>query len=234
MKSHYHLFLFVFIGFVLAACSTTSHIPDNDKLYTGASVSVNGPNLSLREKKTLRSDLSALTRPRPNSKLLGIPFKLSFYNLFYNKKPNSFFGKLRDKWGEPPVLLSQLDLNKNVTILQNHLENKGYSHAKVTGDSSIRRKKATAIYKAETGVQYSIASVHFPSDSSDLSTTIQQSIPKTLLKVGTPFDLDVIKGERIRIDAFLKEKGFYYFNPEFLLIKADSTIGNNTVDLYVT
>jgi outer membrane protein insertion porin family len=235
MKSNYQLFLFIFIGFVLAACSTTSHIPANDKLYTGASVSVTGPKLTVREKKTLRSDLSGLTRPRPNSKILGIiPFKLSFYNLFYNKKPNSFFGKLRDKWGEPPVLLSQLDLNKNVTILQNHLENKGYFHAKVTGDTSIRRKKASASYKAETGVQYLIASVHFPSDSSDLSQTIQQSVSKTLLKTGTPFDLDVIKGERIRIDAFLKERGFYYFSPEFLLIKADSTIGNNKVDLYVT
>src|SRR5690242_18515001 len=165
----YNLFLLLFILVVLAACSTTSHLPANDKLYTGASVSVNGPNLSVREKKTLRSDLSALTRPRPNSKILGIPSKLYLYNLFYNKKPNSFFGKLRDKWREPPVLLSQLDLNKNITILQNHLENKGYFHAKVTGDTSIRRKKASAIYKAETGVQYLIASVHFPSDSSDLS-----------------------------------------------------------------
>ena len=34
---------------------------------------------------------------------------------------------------------------------------------------------------------------------------------------GKPFDLDVIKAERIRIDAFLKENGFYFFSPEFII-----------------
>src|SRR4030095_14167433 len=56
----------------------------------------------------------------------------------------------------------------------------------------------------------------------------------TLLQKGKPFDIDVIKGERLRIDAYLKEKGYYYFRPEYLLVKTDSTIGNHLVDMYVT
>jgi hypothetical protein len=200
----------------------------------GSSIDLKGPNLTVRQKKTLRNDLLGLSRPRPNSKLLGMRVKLSIYNLFRNKKPNSFFGKLRDKWGEPPVLLSQLSLDKNVQILQNHLENKGFFRAKVVGDTIIRGKKARAVYKPETGNQYTVSTVHFPDDSSDLAANIQQITNKTLLKKGAPFDLDVIKGERLRIDAYLKEHGFYFFSPDFLLIKTDSTIGNNLVDMYVT
>ncbi|HYK55731.1 MAG TPA: hypothetical protein VEV15_04575, partial [Flavisolibacter sp.] len=229
----YYLFFFISC-FVLCACSSTRHLPPNEKLYTGASINLSGPNLSVRQKKTLRSDLEGLTRPRPNSKFLGMRLKLSIYNLFRNKKPNSFFGKLRDKWGEPPVLLSQLNLENNVKILDNHLENKGFFRAKVTGDTIIRRKKATAAYKAESGNQYTINTVHFPADSSDLSMNIRPITGTSLLKKGAPFDLDVIKAERLRIDAYLKEHGFYYFNPDYLLVKTDSTVGNNLVDMYVT
>src|SRR5436190_4054261 len=229
----FYIIFLVSIYFLIAACSNTRHLPANDKLYTGANVIVGGTS-TVREKKVLQEDLGGLTRPKPNTKFLGIPIKLSIYNLFYNKKEKSFFGKIRDRNGEPPVLLSQVDLEQNKKVLQSHLENKGYLRAIVTGDTIVRRRKAHAHYKAETGDQYKIASVHFPTDSSALSKNIQQISGKTLLKAGSPFDLDVIKAERIRIDGLLKERGFYFFSPEYLLVRTDSTIGDHKVDLYVT
>lgn len=236
MNTKNNLFILFVAGSLIWAgsCNPAKHLPPNEKLYTGAGVDVSGPSLIARERKVLRNDLQGLTRPRPNSKFLGIPFKLNIYNLFHNKKPNSFFGKIRDKYGEPPVLLSQLNLQKNVLLLQNHLENKGYFHAKVTGDTTIRNKRASAKYKAETGNQYTIASVHFPVDSTHLDLAIAAAAKNSFLQTGKPFDLDVIKGERLRIDAILKEKGFYFFSPEYLLVKTDSSIGNNKVDMYVT
>jgi outer membrane protein insertion porin family len=221
------LFLLIILALFWSGCGSTKSVPKNDKLYTGATVTISGTK-SVRERKTLRSDLKGLTRPKPNAKFLGIRFKLGLYNFFYRSK------KLRDKLGEPPVLASQLDLQKNIEILQNHLENKGYFLAHVTGDTIARRKMVRARYKAEAGEQYKINSIHFPADSSSLSLAIQQAADNTLLEKGKPFDLDVIKGERSRIDAYLKERGFYFFSPEYLLIKTDSTVGNYLVDMYVT
>src|ERR1044071_444326 len=183
-------------------CSSTKSVPAGDKLYTGANVNVKGVS-NIRERKILRSDLDGLTKPKPNTKFLGIRLKLSIYNLFYKAKPKSFFGKLRDKWGEPPVLLSQVDIQKNTELLQNYLENKGYFRAFVTGDTVAKRKMAHASYKAEAGEQYKINAIQFPSDSSSLSNNIRESAKNTLLKKGDGFDLDVIKGERARIDAYL-------------------------------
>lgn len=233
VKKNYAIILLA--GYLFfTSCSNTRHLPDGDKLYTGANVNVEGPSLPLREKKVLRADLEGLTRPKPNTKLLGVRFKLSIYNMFRNKKENSFFGRFREKNGEPPVLLSQLDLHQNTRVLQNHLENKGYFNATVTGDTIIRGRKAHARYQAQTGYQYKIHAVQFPDDSSELSQTIRLSAEKTLLKPGKPFDLDVIKAERIRIDAFLKENGFYFFSPDFLLLRTDSTIGGHLVNMYIT
>jgi len=227
------LILFLVGSLLGAGCGSTRHVPANDKLYLGATVNVSGPSLSTRQKKDLKSDLQGLTRPRPNSRILGIPFKLGIYNLFYKSK-KGLFKNLRDKLGEPPVLFSQVDLQQNVKVLQNYLENKGYFHAKVAGDTIVRKRKARVKYKAETGSQYTINSVHFPDDSSALSLALAQTAKNTLLKKGKPFDLEIIRGERTRIDALIKEKGFYFFSPEYLLIKTDSTIGNHLVDMYLT
>ncbi len=229
-----HFLLVLIASSVWMGCSNTRHLPKNEKLYTGARIKVSGPDLTVREKKVLRNDLEGLTRPRPNSRFLGMRIKLSIYNLWHNKKPNSFFGKIRDKYGEPPVLLSQVDLQQNIKLLQNHMENKGWFHAKVSGDTTVRRKKAKAHYKVETGDQYIIDSIGFPTDSSALSLAIGETVANTLLKPGVPFDLDVIRAERVRIDALLKEKGFYYFSPEYLLLKTDSTIGNHRLNMYLT
>ena len=217
---------------VLAGCQGTRHLPENDKLYTGANVKVEGPDLKAREKKVLRNDLESLTRPRPNTTFLGMRPKLAIHNMFRNAK-KGLFKNLREKWGEPPVLFSQVDIQKNVDILRSHTENKGWFNAKVTGDTIVKKKTAKAEYFVETGHQYMINSVEFPSDSSDVSLAIAQTVPNTLLKPGFPFDLDVIKGERMRIDASLKEKGFYFFSPEFILVKTDSTIGNHQVNMSV-
>ena len=229
----YYIFILTVVYFFLSACSGTRHLPPGDKLYTGATVRVSGA-ATIQEKKVLQEDLQGLTRPKPNTRFLGMPIKLSIYNLFRKKKENSFFGRIRDKNGEPPVLLSQLDLEQNLKVLQSHMENKGYFQAKIKGDTIVRRKKAHARYDADAGNQYKINAVDFPVDTGVLISTIRESSKETLLLPGKPFDLDVIKAERNRIDAFLKERGFYFFSPEFILVKTDTTLGNHMVKMYVT
>jgi outer membrane protein assembly factor BamA len=96
------------------------------------------------------------------------------------------------------------------------MENKGYFLAKVSGDTVVRRKKGHARYNVFAGDQYKIAAVSFPTDTSALARSIAQTSGKTLLRPGKPFDLDVIKAERTRIDAHLKENGFYFFSPEYV------------------
>ena len=117
--------------------------------------------------------------------------------------------------------------------MQNHSENNGFFKARVTGDTVVKRKRAHAVYTVEAGDQYAINSVVYENDSSQLVRAIQASTDKTLLKKGDPYDLDVIKGERLRIDNHLKENGFYYFTPDYLIVKVDSTNGNHLVDMRV-
>lgn len=205
------------------SCSNLKFVPKDDALYLGASVRVEGEDLTVRRKKILRTDLKGLTRPRPNTKILGARVKLWANHIPF----------LRKKFAEPPVLLSSVNLEHNVAVLKNHLENTGFFRAEVKGDTVVKKRKATAIYTAQTGPQYRIKEVIFDSDTSKLEKTIREVIPQTILKPGAPFDLDAIIAERQRIDAHLKEKGFYYFSPDYLIVQTDTTIGNNQVVLYI-
>ena len=71
----------------LVGCSATKNIPEGDKLYTGARVELKGTTeLTRREHKVLKADLEGLTRPKPNTRFLGIPIKLNLYNLFLQEQ----------------------------------------------------------------------------------------------------------------------------------------------------
>ena len=41
----------------------------------------------------------------------------------------------------------------------------------------------------------------------------------------------MIKNERTRVDANLKENGYFYFGPDYLIADVDSTIGNHKVNI---
>jgi outer membrane protein insertion porin family len=229
-------YLLVIIGlFFFVGCSNTRHLPKGEKLYTGHKVEFKKDTINRNDIKVLREDLQGMVRPKPNTKLLGMRVKLFLYNLAGSprRKSGGLRNLLRNRFGEPPVLASSVNLKSNEDILQNRLENLGFFHATVKGDTIVRRRKVRAKYVADPGPQYHIHHVDFPSDSTALGKAIADISSKTLLKPGDPYNLDVVKGERNRIDQALKERGFYFFGPDYLIARVDSTIGNHLIDFYL-
>ena len=233
MKEVIKLSLLILICSFVAACSNTRHLKSGQNLYVGAEININ-PDSSFRidDQKEVKKTLESKTRPRPNKKILGMRFKLGMYNLAGEpKKPKGFRNWLRNKIGEPPVLLSEVKLGYNNAVLESYLISQGYLQADVLGDTVVKSKRAKAIYTVNTGNRYKINSITFPQDSAGIARIINQNASKTLLKVGDNYDLDVFKNERIRIDDDLKQAGYFYFSPDYLILQVDSTIGKNLVDI---
>ncbi|WP_406823889.1 BamA/TamA family outer membrane protein [Pedobacter sp. KACC 23697] len=226
--------LFILACLVWAACSSTKSLKPGQHLYTGAEVKIN-PDSSgkIDDEKQVKRDLESKTRPRPNSSILGIKFKLGIYNLAGEpKKPKGFRNWLR-RQGEAPVLLNEVKLKYNNDVLTSYLISEGYLQASVIGDTVVKDKKGKAVYTAETGNRYKINKVTFPPDTGVLTKIINQNKNKTLIKAGDYYDLDTYKNERIRIDNDLKEQGYFYFSPDYLIMQVDSTIGKNLVNVNI-
>ena len=230
MKNLYIKYFLVLSLFFVFGCSNTKYLPEGDLLYTGGSVTVKDSIIKKKDRKALEKELEGLLRPKPNKQILGLRPKLWIYNLAGEpKKEKGIRYWLRTKVGEEPVLFSKVDLDYNASVLRNFSENKGYFKTRVSADSTVRNKRVTAEYTVTPKRQYIIKSVTFPDDSLKMSKIIARSSRRSLLKVGKPYDLDVIKAERERIDARLKEKGYYYFNPDYILAQVDSSKGDHEV-----
>ncbi|MBC7607628.1 MAG: BamA/TamA family outer membrane protein [Burkholderiales bacterium] len=233
MKLH-HSCCSLILLFLVSSCSNTKYLAEGELLYVGPKIKVEGKEVSKKERKSLKKEFTGLVRPKPNKKILGLRPKLYIYNLAGQpKKEKGFRSWLRNKVGEPPVLFSKVDLEFNKQVLQSYSENRGYFNTQIATDSTRKGKKATADFVINPGKQYKIKQVIFPSDSATLEKEIANTQQKSFLKTGEGYDLEKIKAERERIDANLKEIGYFYFNPDFIKVQVDSTVGNHQVDLLV-
>lgn len=234
MKQYTTRWIYIIVAVIgLMACNVTRRLEPGQYLYDGADIKINDQGKTSKSKeKQLKDEMEDLLRPKPNSRILGVRFKLWVYNIAGTPTGKGLRYWLKNRIGEPPVLASMSALEKNRAVLQNRLENRGYFHDTVSMDTTTRRRKVRVKYTATIGDQYTIRKVTFPTDSSDLSKQIQRiTSRRSMLRPGRPYNLDVIKNERERIDSRLKQRGYYYFNPDYLLVIADSTAGDHKVDL---
>lgn len=219
---------------ILISCSSTKGLKENELLYTGAKISIESDSLSKKEKKALTKELEALLRPKPNKKIFGLTPKLYIHNLVGpTTKTKGIKHWLKNKVGEAPVLFSKVDMAYNASLLKNYSENNGYFFATAGYDSIKKNKKVFVKYTVTPKQQFKIRDVKFPDDSTEIVKEILKTKRRSLLKTGNPYSLEIIKNERTRIDERLKEKGFYYFNPNYILVQVDSTVGKNLVDLKI-
>src|SRR5687767_1507117 len=117
MKGNIKLWwIWIVIIVVSFGCNATKTVPANDALYLGPKITIKGPDLKKRTKKELKSELNSLARPKPNTRILGIPFKLLIWNLAGNPKKKNSPAAWIKKMGEAPVLLSDLNLERNVKV----------------------------------------------------------------------------------------------------------------------
>src|SRR5689334_22751753 len=88
----------LFILFLIS-CSNTRHLPPGDALYTGASVKITDEGAPAKVKRELQGNLAAITRPKPNTKFLGMRLKLSIFNMAGNPNKSNFIRKAFRKFG---------------------------------------------------------------------------------------------------------------------------------------
>lgn len=223
-------------GFFVSSCSSTKYLNEGEALYTKGVIEVESKEMSKSQRKEIAESLEDQLRPLPNSGFLGLHPKLFFYNLGGNpEKTNKLRRWMRNSLGEPPVLFDQVDMEHNQAILMNRMENDGYFGVQVAYDTiKVSDKKKGALYTIQPGTQYKINEVTFLNDSTPLQQTIYEAGKRwTRLRKDRPYNLDQIKEERVRFDNYVKNKGYFYFSPNNLLVQVDSTVGNHQVNLFV-
>ncbi|MBK6820611.1 MAG: BamA/TamA family outer membrane protein [Bacteroidetes bacterium] len=231
-KGGYILFFAICL---LQACGVKRFIPADEKLYKGATIKIEKAKGVKTSVSKLRKKIKIASRPKRNKFILGQPYKVWWWFVIGEpKKKKGFRTFLRDKLGEPPVLSNKLNPKLSAENMQSVLENNGYFHSVVEGDSASKGYLIKAQYHAKVLPQYDVKEITWVSDKSPLLLLLEKEQQKeSLLSVGKSYNLEDITAERSRLDMKLKTQGYYFFNPDFLMAYADSTIGNHGVHLYL-
>jgi len=222
---------------LLVSCSGSKYLPAGEQLYVGAEVHVlpDSGAMTLRKQKALQNELVLITRPKPNTRLLGTArVKLWFYNIAATKKEKGLKHLIRTSLGEPPVLFSRVSPKTNEDILKNHLENRGYFNPEVYSKiAELKDRKVRMQYFVKIGRPYAFRKVIFPTKDSSINKLLYNTKDESIIKPDMQYNLDSLKKERERINTAMKEQGLYYFTAEDIIFKVDTTAGDHQVDVYV-
>ncbi|WP_421827802.1 BamA/TamA family outer membrane protein [Larkinella sp.] len=227
----------VYISFflILTGCHVARHIPPGEKLYVDTEINVQvDSTVSKTEKGQIETALADMARPKPNKRLFGYPYKVGLYYLMGEpKKEKGFRAWFRRKAGEPPVFASAKALSSNALIWMGFLENEGYFRSTVSGSLKEDGYQATGVYQVQVQPRYYIDSVAFLMDSTSLRKPMVEVRKRSLLKKDNPYRFELIKLERERITQALQRQGFFYFQPDYLAVLADSALGKHRTRLYL-
>ncbi len=206
---------------MLYSCSVSKYIPEGEKLYTGAELSLQIAD-SIQNIAETRQELQSLLKPKPNATFLGMRSSLYFHYKAQKEKPGFIYKWLNKKFGEEPVYFSEVNSERMEDLILNRLDNKGFFYSSAQHDIDSTKQFASVRYKAVLPRPYTMESYKLEKDTLKIYEVIGKTLSDTPIERGNRFDLAVLKFERKRIDKELKSKGYYNFNPDFLIFEADT------------
>lgn len=223
--SHSGWILIFIASSLLFSCKATKYVPENQHLLKKYKIEVDN-------KKIKKSELDNFVRQRPNKKILGLRFFLGLYNLS-NKDKNRWPHTWLRRIGEAPVIYDPFATERTTRQFEIYMRNKGYYNAEINDTVFKQGRKAEVLYQVTTNQPHRIRNISYSIEDSSLDNIIFADTARSLLKKSKIFDVDLLQEERSRIETRLKNRGYFNFTREYVFFTADSSAGNNTVDLTI-
>ncbi len=192
----------------LYSCSIAKYIPENERLYTGATLTIESDSI-IRNEDALKTELEGVISPKPNKKFLGMYPGLYYYYKNQKEKPGFINRFLYKKLGEEPVYQSSVRTYEIENLLLNRLENRGFFYSRASSKFEEQETKASVDYSVKVPTPYRMASYQLDSLPAPINNDIQKLVDVTRFRKGVRFDLNYMKLERQRIDLNLKKIGYY-------------------------
>lgn len=225
---------------ISGGCSTTARISESDPLYNGMKLDLH-PTDKEKLPSEMVADLTAAVNVRPNNpwplispyKRNPFPIGLWLYNN-WNDSIKGLKGWIYRKWAEPPVLVSDARPEMRVKMLESILDNNGYfgSTASYSLQPAKNPKKASIVYNVDISKPYLLDSILYFGGHTPLERFLDSLTRKSAYLVkGERFCVDSLSAERVRMANALRNRGYYYFRPEYIEFEADSLITPGAIAL---
>ena len=214
---------------LLASCSTTAKLGENDILYNGVK-HLKYHEDSVKVDEGVKTDIFTAINVRPNNPLYSpyyrtpFPIGLMIYNNI-DENATGFEGWIYRHFAAKPVLIKRVNPQARVDMINTILRNNGYftSSASYKLHPSSNPKKAKISYDVNINPPYTIGNVEYMGSSETVLQLVDSLARENrYLKTGSRYCLDSLSAVRIDITNFVRNRGYYFFRPEYIQYLADS------------
>lgn len=216
---------------VLASCSTTSGVPDDDQLFIGLT-KIDYQNYEKSDHFiSTQEEIEAALATAPNGALFGssyyrtpFPYGLWVWNAFSQSK-----GKVAQwitkSFGKAPVLMSRVNPQLRASVAKSVLRNHGYLNGSVDYDVITQKnpKKAKIGYTVNTGRLFTVDTLSYVNFPVVADSLINATKSEALIKAGSPLDAATMDEERSRLARLFRNNGYYYYQSGYASYLADTT-----------
>lgn len=233
------IILTICVAAVATSCSTTSKLGINDVLYTGVK-KLQYQQDSVKLETDVQDQIFEAINVKPNNPLyspyLRTPFPLGLwvYN-HWDANSKGLKGWLYKNLVSRPVLISRVRPQARVDMINTLLRNNGYFTSTANYElnySKSNSKKASITYNVTVNKPYTIGSIKYIELNTPVCNIIDSlARADKYLRTGNRYCLDSLNNVRINITNFLRNRGYYYFRPEYIQYLADSVREKGVIDL---
>lgn len=238
------IWIILLAGIMISGCNGAKHLATGETLYKGPNLVIikkkeTPTKFKLEDRADKRVEVWMETLKNPNGAFMGIPFirfvplRLFMYNWFYTEKESGFSHWMMVNFGEPPITVEQVHPEVRVNNAKAVLF--AYGHFNADGGYTLKynrkKTKARVHYWFAIGPAFTISSLESKIAHGPLQKIIDQHLQETKIEIGETFNLQKIEKDREALVIKLQNQGYFYLNKENILLLADTTGGNRTVQL---
>lgn len=227
VQKHSPFALALVLGVLLCACNVTKFVPEDQQLLYKTHINVEGTKAV--QPATLRQYL----RQTQNTEALGF-WKLQLH--IYNTAPADTTTKSKKtlarnahKLGEAPVIYDSYKTEQSMVQIRKAMQNEGFFRATVDTSTVIKDRKVWLNYHVNSGPEYTIRNYTIDLDHPVLHE-MAYTTRRHLVYSGMRYSTQALDDERDRITKRMRNRGYYFFDKEFLHYEADSTY-NREIDI---
>lgn len=224
--------MYISVFSLAISCSTTSGLPEGEKLYIGLKEITYGEHEKSEHFSATQDELDAALQMAPNGALFGssyyrtpFPYGLWIWNA-YHDKDNPVAKWFTKSFGKAPVLMSNVNPVLRAQVADNILKNNGYFNGsvdyKIIDTSNPKQQKVS--YHIEPREAYHIDTLEYTKFPPKAKELILADTAEALIKHGTPFTTAILDAERNRVTKLLRDQGYYYYHSSYSSYLADTLL----------
>lgn len=226
-RKHCILTAVFLLGVLLCSCNATKFVPEDQQLLYKVNINVDGT------KEVPPTKLRQYLRQTHNTEILGF-WKLQLH--LYNTAPTDTLTKSRKraaknahKIGEAPVIYDHAKTGQSMEQIRKAMQNEGYFQATVDTVTRVKDRKVWLTYNVHSGPEYTIRNYTIDLEHPVLFE-VAYNTRRHIIRSGMRYSTQALDDERDRITKRMRNRGYYFFDKEYLHYEADSTY-NREIDI---